>query len=77
MTNKKDVEYKIDYEIILYGVEPFTNIGSKIRLFIDDLNKHNLISKCSWNILNKKVKYNRTKLFFKYIIKKINEYRSE
>ena len=68
MTNKKDVEYKIDYEIILYGVEPFTNIGSKIRLFIDDLNKHNLVSSCSWNIIDTPiVKYKKTKYIFKKI----------
>lgn len=72
----KNKESKINYEIILYGVEPFTNIGSKIRIFLDDIMKHNLVSTISWNTIDKKVKYKKTKQIFKYIIKKINEYRS-
>lgn len=75
MNKMENVKSKIDYEIILYGVEPFTNIGNKIRIFLDDIIKHNLIATCSWNTIDKKRKYKKLKRFFKYIIKKINEYR--
>ena len=74
---KKNFEYQVNYEIILFGVEPFTNIGSKINNFLNDINKHNLVSKCSWNIIDNKSKKHRLKRFFKYLIRKINEYRSE
>lgn len=74
---KKNFEYQIDYEIILFGVEPFTNIGSKINNFLIDINKHNLVSKCSWNVIGNKDKHHRLKRFFRYLIKKIKEYRSE
>lgn len=49
---KKIYKYQVNYEIILNGVEPFTNSGSKIRIFLDDLYKHNLISSHSWNIID-------------------------
>jgi len=74
---KKNFEYKIDYEIRLFGVEPFTNISSKIDNFLIDINKHNLVSKYSWKVIDNKTKKHRLKRFFKYLIKKINEYRSE
>jgi len=74
---KKNFKYRVDYEIILFGVEPFTNIGSKINNFLNDINKHNLVSSYSWKIIDNKVKKHRLKRFFKYLIKKIKEYRIE
>jgi len=74
---KKNLEYQIDYEIILFGVEPFTNISSKIDNFLIDINKHNLVAKYSWKVIDNKIKKHRLKRFFKYLIRKINEFRSE
>ncbi len=78
MKEIKDYEYKVDYEIRLFGIEPFSNIGKKIFDFLLDLNKHNLISKSTWIIIDdKKIKYKILKKIFKYLKKKLDDYRSE
>ena len=68
MKKLKEYEYKITYEIKLFGVEPFTNIGSKIVNFLDDIVKHDLISKSTWIIVDdKKIKYKTLKKIYKYL----------
>ena len=44
------MSYKIDYEIILKGIEPFTVISSRIKEFLDKQLKDNLISGYIWKI---------------------------
>ncbi len=64
----KDLEYKVNYGIILYDVEPFTNIGNKIINFLDDIIKHDLISKYTWKIIDDTiVKYKTLKKVYKYL----------
>jgi len=77
----KDLEYKIDFELILYGIEPFTNISTKIINFLDDIGiKHNLISHYSWKVIDDKKETGKLtkqlKKLFKYLGKKITEYRN-
>ena len=72
----KDLDYKVNYALILNGVEPFTNIGSKIVDFLDDLiNNHNLISSYTWKIVDNIEKHITIKKILKYISDKFNNYR--
>ena len=72
----KKLNYKIEYEIILFGLEPFSNVSTKIQKFLDDLTNHNLISHYSWNIVDDKIISHKTlRKIYKYLKKKINYYR--